>query len=326
MDTNLMALTPSNELHNEFLYYYLLNMQLWRIADTTSIPQINNKHINSIILCLPEFYEQVSIAEVLSDIDSLISSLEKLLEKKQSIKRGAMQELLTGKKRLEGFSGEWEEKTFGELFSFSGGLSASREKLSTEGCCYLHYGDIHGSNKTFIDVTSEFGLIPKLDVPLNSVSRDKLLEDGDVVFAEGELKREAVVANFATTASDGKTYQVDYYNLDVIISVGYRVKSLRGTQFRIWATKRLNEYIIKGFTMNDDLLKKAGGGTYFDELSQDEELAIRLHNKIMREKQDGWRGDPIKSRGMKGIIYSCIGDDEEKIMRIFKIAESQGEY
>jgi hypothetical protein len=86
------------------------------------------------------------------------------------------------------------------------------------------------------------------------------------VFEEGELDKNAVVANFATTASDGKVYKVDFYNLDVIISVGYRVKSLRGTQFRMWATKRMNEYIIKGFTMNDELLKKAGGGNYFDEL------------------------------------------------------------
>ena len=67
------------------------------------------------------------------------------------------------------------------------------------------------------------------------------------VFSEGELQRESVVANFATTAADGKTYQVDYYNLDVIISVGYRVKSKRGTQFRIWATNILKEYMKKRF-------------------------------------------------------------------------------
>ena len=67
------------------------------------------------------------------------------------------------------------------------------------------------------------------------------------IFTEGELNRGSVVAKFATTASDGKTYQVDYYNLDVIISVGYRVKSLRGTQFRIWATNILKEYMQKGF-------------------------------------------------------------------------------
>ena len=86
------------------------------------------------------------------------------------------------------------------------------------------------------------------------------------IFDEGELTRKSVVANFATTATDGKTYHVDYYNLDVIISVGYRVKSLRGTQFRIWANSVLREYLIKGFAMNDDLLKQSGGGNYFDEL------------------------------------------------------------
>ena len=86
------------------------------------------------------------------------------------------------------------------------------------------------------------------------------------IFEEGELRRESVVANFATTALDGKTYHVEYFNLDVIISVGYRVKSHRGTQFRIWATQRLREYIIKGFTLDDERLKSAGGGNYFDEL------------------------------------------------------------
>ena len=86
------------------------------------------------------------------------------------------------------------------------------------------------------------------------------------IFTEGELKREAVAANFATTAADGKTYQVDYYNLDVIISVGYRVKSQRGVQFRIWATGILKEYMRKGFALDDERLKNLGGGGYFKEL------------------------------------------------------------
>jgi len=86
------------------------------------------------------------------------------------------------------------------------------------------------------------------------------------IFLEGELNRNTVVANFATTASDQKIYQVDFYNLDVIISVGYRVKSLRGTQFRIWATNVLKEYMRKGFALNDEFLKNNGGGMYFDEL------------------------------------------------------------
>ena len=86
------------------------------------------------------------------------------------------------------------------------------------------------------------------------------------IFKEGELKKESVWAKFAHTADDGKTYQVDCYNLDVIISVGYRVKSLRGTQFRIWATNILKEYMQKGFALDDDRLKRLGGGNYFDEL------------------------------------------------------------
>lgn len=86
------------------------------------------------------------------------------------------------------------------------------------------------------------------------------------VLEDGELEEDSVVANFATTATDGKNYSVAYYNLDMIISVGYRVHSYRGVQFRIWATKVLKEYIVKGFAMNDDLLKRAGGGNYFDEL------------------------------------------------------------
>ena len=86
------------------------------------------------------------------------------------------------------------------------------------------------------------------------------------VFAEGELQLGSVVKEFLTTAADGKNYQTKFYNLDVIISVGYRVKSHRGTQFRIWATQRLREYIVKGFALDDERLKRAGGGNYFEEL------------------------------------------------------------
>ena len=92
------------------------------------------------------------------------------------------------------------------------------------------------------------------------------------VLEEGELDEKEVVAFFATTTKHGaitgkvQEHQVTFYNLDMIISVGYRVHSYRGVQFRIWATKVLKEYIVKGFAMNDDLLKRAGGGNYFDEL------------------------------------------------------------
>ena len=100
------------------------------------------------------------------------------------------------------------------------------------------------------------------------------------VFSEGELERQSVVAEFATTASDGKTYQVEHFNLDVIISVGYRVKSRQGTQFRIWATARLREYLVKGFTMDDARLKNLGGGGYWKELL-DRIRDIRSSEKVL---------------------------------------------
>lgn len=86
------------------------------------------------------------------------------------------------------------------------------------------------------------------------------------IFAERELQEDSVVKDYLTTASDGKKYKTIYYNLDAIIAVGYRVKSHRGTQFRIWATERLKEYLVKGFTLDDERLKQSGGGKYFEEL------------------------------------------------------------
>ncbi len=103
------------------------------------------------------------------------------------------------------------------------------------------------------------------------------------IYTEGELEESSTVAFFATTAEDGKTYQVAYYNLDVIISVGYRVKSLRGTQFRKWALKVLKEYMIKGFALDDDRLKNLGGGNYFEELLS-RIRSIRASEKVFWRK------------------------------------------
>ena len=116
-----------------------------------------------------------------------------------------------------------------------------------------------------------------LDLMAELFQRDKSTISRHIknIFSEGELLPDSVVANFATTAVDGKTYKVEYSNLDVIISVGYRVKSQRGTQFRIWATKRLNEYIRKGFALDDNRLKNLGGGGYWKELMSASETSAR---------------------------------------------------
>ena len=120
----------------------------------------------------------------LSDVDMLLGAMDRLIAKKRDLKQAAMQQLLTGHTRLPGFNGQWEVKTLGELFDFSGGYSASRDQLSTEGHCYLHYGDIHGASKTFVDTDADYQDIPKLDIPLKQVPSSSLLEDGDVVFVD----------------------------------------------------------------------------------------------------------------------------------------------
>jgi hypothetical protein len=129
----------------------------------------------------------------------------------------------------------------------------------------LLYKTEDGQTKIEVRLEDETVWLTQADlVELFQSSKSNISEHIKHIFDEGELKQNSVVRKFRTTASDGKQYQTTYYNLDVIISVGYRVKSIRGTQFRIWATERLREYLIKGFTMNDDLLKNGGG--YFDEL------------------------------------------------------------
>ncbi len=123
--------------------------------------------------------------------------------------------------------------------------------------------------KTKIDVKIEHEtvwLTQKAMAELFETTKQNVSQHIKNVFDEGELIEDSVVKDFLTTAEDGKNYNTKHYNLDVIISVGYRVKSLRGTQFRIWATQVLKEYLKKGFALNDDLLKQAGGGGYWKEL------------------------------------------------------------
>ena len=137
------------------------------------------------------------------------------------------------------------------------------------------------------------------------------------VFAEGELDEKVVIRNFRITtqhgAMAGKTQEVEVfgYNLDVIISVGYRVKSPQGTQFRIWATQRLKEYIIKGFVLNDDRFKSGTSMNYFDEL-QERIREIRLSEKFFYQK-------------IKDIYITSIDYDpkDEKTIAFFKVVQNK---
>jgi hypothetical protein len=125
------------------------------------------------------------------------------------------------------------------------------------------------------------------------------------------LIEDPVVRNFRTTASDGKLYSTKYYNLDVIISVGYRVKSLQGTKFRIWATQRLKEYIVKGFALNDDRFKSGSSMNYFNEL-QSRIREIRLSERFFYQK--------IKDIYTTSIDYN---PKDEKTIEFFKIVQNK---
>ena len=131
------------------------------------------------------------------------------------------------------------------------------------------------------------------------------------IFEEGELEESSVVRNFRTTAIDGKNYDTKYYNLDVIISVGYRVKSPQGTQFRIWATQRLKEYIIKGFALNDDRFKSGTSMNYFNEL-QERIRDIRLSERFFYQK--------IKDIYTTSIDYN---PKDEKTVAFFKVVQNK---
>jgi len=148
-------------------------------------------------------------------------------------------------------------------------MKKKNELLSVESNLILYQTE---DGKTKIDVRLQdetVWLSQKLMAELFQKDVRTINEHIVNIYEEGELLQESTIRKFRIVRNEGGRQvrrDIDHYNLDVIISVGYRVKSHRGTQFRIWATQRLREYIIKGFTLDDDRMKQAGGSRYFDEL------------------------------------------------------------
>jgi len=142
-------------------------------------------------------------------------------------------------------------------------------------------------------------------------AKSTISEHISAIFEDGELDRESVVRNYRTTASDGKSYGVDYYNLDMIIAIGFRVRSSTGTKFRIWANEKLREYITKGFVLNDERFKNGTSMSYFDELQQ-RLREIRLSERFFYQK--------IKDIYMTSIDYD---PKDEKTIEFFKIVQNK---
>ena len=131
----------------------------------------------------------------------------------------------------------------------------------------LIYTDSSGLTKIDVRLTEDTLWLTQAQMcELYQTSKSNVSEHIKHIFEEGELQEEAVVRKFRTTAADGKSYQTTFYSLDMIIALGYRVRSIIATRFRQWATERLKEYIVKGFTLDDERLKRLGGGGYWKEL------------------------------------------------------------
>lgn len=170
MDSNMMAITPKTQgVDSEFLYYTIIKEQLYKIADTSTIPQINNKHILPYRFCFPPIEQQKKICSVLQLWDTAIEKQSEMIEKLKLRKRALMQQLLTGKKRLPGFSGEWRKIKAGELFTSS----------SIKG----------NPDEVLLSATQEYGVIPRdqlegrVTMPKGNLGSFKLVEEGDFVIS-----------------------------------------------------------------------------------------------------------------------------------------------
>lgn len=176
----------------------------------------------------------------------------------------------------------------------------------------LIYKSSTGSIKIDVRLENEtVWLSQKLMAELFGKSKKTISEHIQNIFTEKELDEDSVVRNYRTTAVDGKSYNTKFYNLDVIISVGYRVKSQQGTQFRIWATQRLKEYIIKGFVLNDERFKTGSSMNYFNEL-QERLREIRLSERFFYQK--------IKDIYTTSIDYS---PNDKMTIEFFKVVQNK---
>ena len=192
-----------------FFYLYFSAHFAERVAQMTaksSVDSVRREMIASMEVPVPPIAEQKAVASAVRDIDVLLERLDALLAKKRDLKKAAMQQLLTGQTRLAGFDAPWQTAGLGTLFEFSGGLSASREQLSSSGHCYLHYGDIHLSTKPYVDVCAEGDQIPRLDVDLREVGQASLLKDGDVVFVDASEDDEGASKHIVVENAENLPY------------------------------------------------------------------------------------------------------------------------
>jgi len=200
----------SSDYLQEVIRSPIVVTQLENLMVGSTFKRVNVEQIKSLKVPMPGADEQRAIAEVLSDVDTLITALDRLIAKKRAIKQGAMQQLLTDQTRLPGFSGEWEVKTVEDAFRFLQTASNSRSDLSRDGNVkYIHYGDIHTKWSTFLDCEGD-------DLPLIQEARlpkVPFLEDGDLVMADASEDYEGIGASVEVKNATGRSVVAGLHTL-----------------------------------------------------------------------------------------------------------------
>jgi type I restriction enzyme S subunit len=199
----ILGIRPSPTLDAEFLYYALSAMKakVRMLGQQGTQANLNAGMVRDFTILTPSIHEQRAIAGVLSDVDTLIEALDQLVAKKRDLKTAAMQQLLTGQRRLPGFTGAWETKRLGELFTFMRTAHNPRADLSAEGDVgYVHYGDIHTSSSHFIDVGR--AALPHIRASL--VAGATFLEDGDLIMADASEDYAGIGKCVEVTGTEGQ--------------------------------------------------------------------------------------------------------------------------
>jgi type I restriction enzyme S subunit len=190
---DMYPLTPAKDVCSAFVLAALLGHRFSTFTSTVSarsgIPKINREELAQYTFALPPLPEQCAIAAALSDVDALIGALEEQIVKRRDLKQAAMQQLLTGARRLPGFGDEWKVKRFGDLFQFLKTANNPRADLSTHGTVgYIHYGDIHTTTSAFLNCTD--WSLPY--IPNERIGDIPFLEDGDLVMADASEDYEGI--------------------------------------------------------------------------------------------------------------------------------------
>lgn len=200
---HFMAWRCGPNINNHFLYYWLQSKkgEFERIAIGNTIKTIGLPYFKNLKIPLPHIHEQYTIAAALSDVDGLIGALDALIEKKRAIKQAAMQQLLTGKMRLPGFTGKWETKRLGDTITFLPTANNPRADLNDDGGIqYIHYGDVHAQTKPVLDCT--VCVLPYID--RGKIGNATYLEDGDLIMVDASEDLEGTGKSVEVQGISGK--------------------------------------------------------------------------------------------------------------------------